>query len=82
MPEKLLTTADVAQILNISRSAVCRYCRLGVIKGVRLNKGGARGGIIRIKEADFNAYLDLIGLPERKLKHGKSAHSCKSDKTA
>jgi excisionase family DNA binding protein len=42
MSEKLLTTAEVAKMLRVSRSTVHRWAQLGQIKTIRLPSGTLR----------------------------------------
>lgn len=41
-PARLLTTSDVAEILQVSRSTVLNWCRRGRIRAIRLPSGQYR----------------------------------------
>jgi excisionase family DNA binding protein len=50
--EELLTTAEVARMLRVSRSTVTRYVRLGQLKAIRLPSG-----YLRFRRRDVEALL-------------------------
>lgn len=54
VPERLLTTAEVAELIGMSPYTVTHYARTGRIKAVRTGKPGAQ---LRYHPADVKAYL-------------------------
>jgi len=52
MSDELLTTAQVARLLNVSQKTVARWARLGKIKAVRLPSGQ-----LRIRRSDVDRLL-------------------------
>lgn len=61
MVEKLLTIDEVAQMLQVSRSAIYKNMSAGTIPYLRINKR-----IVRFRPSDIQAWLDgkLQGMQE------------------
>lgn len=57
LPDRLLTTAEVAGLIGMSSYTVTHYARTGRIRAVRTGKPGAQ---LRYRPADVQAYLDSL----------------------
>lgn len=54
---RLLTVADVASVMRISRMTVYRLIRRGQLRAVRVGRN------YRVREEDLKAYLDSSTVP-------------------
>jgi excisionase family DNA binding protein len=52
MVSRLLTVAEVAQVMRVSRMTVYRLIRRGQLKAIRVGRN------YRVRENDLNAYLE------------------------
>ena len=53
---RLLSTADAAHVLGVSRDTVCRLVRSGSLRHVNVSTGGRER--IRIREDDLTSWID------------------------
>lgn len=58
MPDELMRTAQVAKLLDVDRTTVTRWVRLGLLPAIRLP-----GGQLRYRRADVEKLLQQ-GKPE------------------
>jgi excisionase family DNA binding protein len=65
--DRLLTTRQVADYLGFSPETVLRRYRTGELAGIRL-----ASNVLRFREADVEAWLELCSRPGRPIALGKT----------
>lgn len=67
--DELLTTRQVADLLNVNRARVYEFIDMGLLEAIDLNGGAGRGRSIRIRRSAVAEYLEKCRVrPEAKVK--------------